>query len=76
VQSYWAGPGPREEEALANCDLVSASPDLLAALEPISEILGFAEWADPVHAEEILTQLIKLHHGPASAAVDKARGRS
>ena len=33
VQSYWDGPGPRSSEALANCDLIAAAPELYELLE-------------------------------------------
>lgn len=54
--------------------MTTASPieAMRAALGPIVAKLGFAEWATPEHAEQILQDLIKTHWEPARSALEAA----
>lgn len=53
-------------------DLLHAAPDLISAFTPIAKTLGYAEWASPEGAEQILKGLIDDLYGPADAAIAKA----
>ena len=56
----------------ANARLIAAAPDLLEVLGGLADAIGFAEWASPEHAEDLLQAIIKKWHGPACAAITRA----
>ncbi len=64
-KSYYTGPGARSDEALANCDLIAAAPDLYAACAAAEDFLAAssAPGAQEIYAE--------LH-----IALAKARGET
>lgn len=56
-------------ELSEDCDLLRSASKIIELVKPIRDILGFAEWASPEHAEEILKSLIDKYHGPLSDAL-------
>ena len=69
VQSYWDGPGPRSEESLANCDLIAAAPDMLAALNRCRDALDAVPMGI-LAADSLIDAAMKV----ADAAIAKASG--
>ena len=79
VTSYWNGPGPRETEALANCDLIAAAPELLEVVKRL-DALWLEDW-EPPHADKaqqeprILAEECLDIWRDARAAIAKALGQ-
>ncbi len=70
------GPLVGRPEYEANARLIAAAPDGHSFVAAITERLGYAEWASPREAEEILQEIIDEFHPLGTAYLLKVRDAS
>jgi hypothetical protein len=66
--------GESIKECFSIARLIAVAPEYDELINEIANDLGYAEWATPKHAEDILCELIKKYHTRLRAAIAKSKG--